>query len=219
MVFAIILLVFGPYEVHLVLAGILQETMHFAKSSYGIPYSKLPLNIFCSTLLLVILTIVLVLSQEATNPFDYSDVVTTTTHKSLRGPRSGMIFYRKGPKPPKKGQPEGALYDYEDKINFAVFPSLQGGPHNHQIAALAVGLKQAMQPGFKAYIQQVKANAVAIANHLMSKGYKLVTDGTENHLVLWDLRPLGLSGMQSSLFNWQLMLCGCIQCKLTYLVC
>ena len=131
------------------------------------------------------------------NPFEYSDVVTTTTHKSLRGPRSGMIFFRKGPKPPKKGQPEGALYDYEDKINFAVFPSLQGGPHNHQIAALAVALKQAMSPGFKAYIQQVKANAVALGNHLMSKGYKLVTDGTENHLVLWDLRPLGLTGICS----------------------
>ena len=124
-------------------------------------------------------------------------MVTTTTHKSLRGPRSGMIFYRKGPKPPKKGQPEGALYDYEDKINFAVFPSLQGGPHNHQIGALAVALKQAMSPGFKAYIQQVKANAVVLGNHLMSKGYKLVTDGTENHLVLWDLRPLGLTGMHS----------------------
>ncbi|KAK3139699.1 hypothetical protein QOZ80_5AG0388230 [Eleusine coracana subsp. coracana] len=136
----------------------------------------------------------LVAAQEASNPFEYSDVVTTTTHKSLRGPRSGMIFYRKGPKPPKKGQPEGALYDYEDKINFAVFPSLQGGPHNHQIAALAVGLNQAMSPGFKAYIQQVKANAVALGTHLMSKGYKLVTDGTENHLVLWDLRPLGLTG-------------------------
>jgi len=131
------------------------------------------------------------------NPFEYSDVVTTTTHKSLRGPRSGMIFFRKGPKPLKKGQPEGALYDYEDKINFAVFPSLQGGPHNHQIAALAVALKQAMSPGFKAYIQQVKANAVALGNHLMSKGYKLVTDGTENHLVLWDLRPLGLTGICS----------------------
>jgi len=108
-----------------------------------------------------------------------------------------MIFFRKGPKPLKKGQPEGALYDYEDKINFAVFPSLQGGPHNHQIAALAVALKQAMSPGFKAYIQQVKANAVALGNHLMSKGYKLVTDGTENHLVLWDLRPLGLTGICS----------------------
>jgi glycine hydroxymethyltransferase len=67
-----------------------------------------------------------------------------------------MIFYRKGPKPPKKGQPEGAVYDYEDKINFAVFPSLQGGPHNHQIAALAVALKQTMTPGFKAYAKQVQ---------------------------------------------------------------
>jgi len=135
--------------------------------------------------------------QEAANPFEYCDVVTTTTHKSLRGPRAGMIFYRKGPKPPKKGQPEGAVYDYEDKINFAVFPSLQGGPHNHQIAALAVALQQTMTPGFKAYAKQVKANAVAIGNYLMSKGYKMVTDGTENHLVLWDLRPLGLTGICS----------------------
>ncbi|GLJ29523.1 hypothetical protein SUGI_0581920 [Cryptomeria japonica] len=136
----------------------------------------------------------LVAAQEAANPFDYCDLVTTTTHKSLRGPRAGMIFYRKGPKPPKKGQPEDAVYDYEDKVNFAVFPSLQGGPHNHQIAALAVALKQVMTPGFKAYAKQVKANAVALGNYLMNKGYKLVTDGTENHLVLWDLRPLGLTG-------------------------
>lgn len=105
-----------------------------------------------------------------------------------------MIFFRIGPKPPKKGQKEGAVYDYEDKINFAVFPSLQGGPHNHQIAALAVALKQVDTPQFKAYAKQVKANAVAIGNALMKKGYKLVTDGTENHLVLWDLRPLGLTG-------------------------
>lgn len=105
-----------------------------------------------------------------------------------------MIFYRKGPKPPKKGQAEGAVYDYEDKVNFSVFPSLQGGPHNHQIAALAVALKQVMTPGFKTYAKQVKANAVALGNYLMNKGYKIVTDGTENHLVLWDLRPLGLTG-------------------------
>ncbi|KAK8560785.1 hypothetical protein V6N13_026220 [Hibiscus sabdariffa] len=105
-----------------------------------------------------------------------------------------MIFYRKGPKPPKKGQPEGAVYDFEDKINFSVFPSLQGGPHNHQIGALAVALKQTMSPGFKAYAKQVKANAVALGKYLMSKGYQLVTGGTENHLVLWDLRPLGLTG-------------------------
>ncbi|XP_043720160.1 serine hydroxymethyltransferase 4 [Telopea speciosissima] len=136
----------------------------------------------------------LVAAQEAADPFEYCDIVTTTTHKSLRGPRAGMIFYKKGPKPAKKGQPEDAVYDFEDKVNFAVFPSLQGGPHNHQIGALAVALKQAMSPGFKAYAKQVKANAVALANYLMDKGYKLVTGGTENHLVLWDLRPLGLTG-------------------------
>ncbi|KAL6009312.1 hypothetical protein ACLOJK_022541 [Asimina triloba] len=76
-------------------------------------------------------------------------------HKSLEGPRSGIIFCRKGPKPQKKGQPEDAAHDFEDKINFAVLPSLQGGPHNHQIAALAVALKQAMPPGFKAHAKQV----------------------------------------------------------------
>ncbi|KAG6431463.1 hypothetical protein SASPL_109542 [Salvia splendens] len=136
----------------------------------------------------------LVAAQEAADPFEYCDIVTTTTHKSLRGPRAGMIFYRKGPKPAKKGQPEDAVYDFEDKINFAVFPSLQGGPHNHQIGALAVALKQAATPSFKAYAKQVRANAVAVGNYLMSKGYNLVTGGTENHLVLWDLRPLGLTG-------------------------
>ena len=80
-----------------------------------------------------------------------------------------------------------------------MFSSLQGEPHNHQIAALAVALKQTMSPVFKAYIQQVKANAVALGNHLMDKGYKLVTDGdgTENHLVLRDFHPLGLTGMHN----------------------
>lgn len=88
-----------------------------------------------------------------------------------------------------KGEPETATYDFESKIDFAVFPSLQGGPHNHQIAALAVALKHAATPEFKKYAQQVKANAAALAKALMSKGYKLVTGGTDNHLVLWDLRP------------------------------
>ncbi|KAL5715201.1 glycine hydroxymethyltransferase [Ranunculus cassubicifolius] len=122
------------------------------------------------------------------------DIVTTTSQKSLRGPRAGMIFYRKGPKPLKKGQAEAAVFDFEDKINSAIFPSLQDGPHNHQIGALAVALKQAATPSFKSYCKQVKANAVVVGNCLMKKGYKLVTDGTENHLVLWDLRPLGVTG-------------------------
>jgi glycine hydroxymethyltransferase len=136
----------------------------------------------------------LVAVEEAVSPFDYADVVTTTTHKSLRGPRSGMIFFRRGPRTPKKGEPADVQYDFEDKINFAVFPALQGGPHNNAIGGLAVALKQAMNPAFKAYQIQVKANAKVLADALMGKGYKLVTDGTENHLILWDLRPLGLTG-------------------------
>ena len=121
----------------------------------------------------------LVVADEAERPFEYMDVVTSTTHKSLRGPRSGLIFYKK---------------EFENRINSAVFPSLQGGPHNHQIAALCVALKQTMDPCFKTYIQQVKLNAQTLAGYLLSKEYKLVTNGTDNHLILWDLRPLGISG-------------------------
>merc|ERR1719472_253045 len=133
----------------------------------------------------------LVATGEAANAFDYCDVVTTTTHKSLRGPRAGMIFFRKGP---KSDEPDAPHYDYEDPINFSVFPALQGGPHNHQIAALATQLKEVATPEFKAYIKQTKANAAALADYLVGKGYKLATGGTENHLMLWDLRPLGLTG-------------------------
>ena len=90
------------------------------------------------------------------SPFDHCDVVTTTTHKSLRGPRGAMIFYRKGVRhAPKKAGDKPVLYDMEEKINFAVFPGLQGGPHNHTIAALATALKQAATPEFKAFSQQV----------------------------------------------------------------
>ena len=139
----------------------------------------------------------LVAGGELAPPFEYCDIVTTTTHKSLRGPRAGMIFMRKGPKPAdrlKKGEPAGAAYEFEDKIDFAVFPSLQGGPHNHQIAALAVALKAAATPEFKAYARQVRANAAALGARLVQHGYKIVTGGTDNHLVLWDLRPEDLTG-------------------------
>eukprot|EP00195_Chlamydomonas_chlamydogama_P007745 CAMPEP_0202889496 /NCGR_PEP_ID=MMETSP1392-20130828/47_1 /ASSEMBLY_ACC=CAM_ASM_000868 /TAXON_ID=225041 /ORGANISM="Chlamydomonas chlamydogama, Strain SAG 11-48b" /LENGTH=487 /DNA_ID=CAMNT_0049572835 /DNA_START=148 /DNA_END=1611 /DNA_ORIENTATION=+ len=139
----------------------------------------------------------LVAAGVLASPFDYADVVTTTTHKSLRGPRSGMIFFRRGPKPADrlaKGEAPGSAYDYEDKINFSVFPSLQGGPHNHQIGALAVALKYAASDEFKAYAQQIQKNASALAKALTARGYKLVTGGTDNHLVLWDLRPEGVSG-------------------------
>merc|ERR1711972_1025754 len=133
----------------------------------------------------------LVATGEAKSPFEYCDIVTTTTHKSLRGPRSGMIFFRRGPKSEEPGAP---CYEMEDAINFSVFPALQGGPHNHQIAGLATQLKEVASPEFKMYAKQVKANAAALADYLTGKGYKLATNGTENHLMLWDLRPLGLTG-------------------------
>ncbi|KAL4429814.1 hypothetical protein ABPG77_010931 [Micractinium sp. CCAP 211/92] len=139
----------------------------------------------------------LVAAGEADQPFEYADIVTTTTHKSLRGPRAGMIFFRRGPKPADRRareEDEGVLFDFEDRINFAVFPSLQGGPHNHQIGALAVALKHVKTPEFKAYAQQVRRNAAALGEALVKQGYKLVTGGTDNHLVLWDLRPEGITG-------------------------
>lgn len=85
-------------------------------------------------------------------------------------------------------------YDFEDRINFSVFPSLQGGPHNNHIAALAIALKQVASPEYRLYIRQVKKNAQALASALLRRKCRLVTNGTDNHLVLWDLTPLGLTG-------------------------
>jgi len=132
----------------------------------------------------------LVAAGEAADPFPHCDVVTTTTHKSLRGPRAGMIFFRRGP---KRGG-AGGEYAYEAAINAAVFPALQGGPHNHQVGALAVALRSVAQPSFKLYAQRVRANARAMGAALSARGYKLVTGGTDNHLLLWDLRPLAITG-------------------------
>ncbi|XP_059454285.1 serine hydroxymethyltransferase 7 [Corylus avellana] len=141
----------------------------------------------------------LVAAKECANPFEYCDIVTSTTHKSLRGPRGGIIFYRRGVKSRKQGLhlscgDGSAHYDFEEKINFAVFPSLQGGPHNNHIAALAIALKQVATPEYKAYIQQVKKNAQALASALLKRKCRLVTGGTDNHLLLWDLTALGLAG-------------------------
>jgi len=121
----------------------------------------------------------LVAAQVLDSPFAYADVVTTTTHKSLRGPRGAIIFFKK---------------EYEEKINFAVFPSIQGGPHNNVIAAVAVQLKEVATPEFAAYARQIVSNAQALAKSLVGYGYKLATDGTDNHLILWDLRPQKLTG-------------------------
>ncbi|GAQ87535.1 SERINE HYDROXYMETHYLTRANSFERASE [Klebsormidium nitens] len=135
----------------------------------------------------------LVAAGVVPSPFDYADVVTTTTHKSLRGPRGSMIFFRKGLKGKDKKGKE-IYYDLEDPINYAVFPRLQGGPHNHTISALAVALKQAAGPEFKAYQEQVVSNSRSFAKALMEKGYTLVAGGTDNHLVLVDLKPQGVDG-------------------------
>jgi len=136
----------------------------------------------------------LVAAEVIPTPFLYADIVTTTTHKSLRGPRGAMIFFRKGVQSvnPKTGKE--TLYDLEDKINFSVFPGHQGGPHNHTITALTVALKQAASPEFKAYQQKVVANAKALENKFKSLGYRLVSDGTDSHMVLVDLRPIALDG-------------------------
>jgi len=139
----------------------------------------------------------LVVAGEANNPFEYCDIVTTTTHKSLRGPRSGLIFFRRGFKVDSEGAPTDEKYDLEDRINFAVFPSCQGGPHNNTIAGVGVALSDAMKPQFKVYAQQVKKNAKVLGETLVKFGYKLITDGTDNHLVLWDLRPAGLTGSKA----------------------
>ena len=124
----------------------------------------------------------LVATQELSNPFELCDVVTTTTHKTLRGPRSGMIFFKK---------------EFEEQINFSVFPGLQGGPHNHQIAGVATQLLEVQQDDFKTYIQQVKKNANVLSDFLMEKGYQLVSDGTDNHLLLVNLTNKGINGSKA----------------------
>jgi glycine/serine hydroxymethyltransferase len=106
-------------------------------------------------------------------------------HKTLRGPRAGLIFFR------KDGEASQGL---EKRVNDAVFPACQGGPHNNTIAGIATTLLQATQPSWKEYAQQVIKNAQALADELLKHGYKLQTGGTDSHLVLWDLRPLKLTG-------------------------
>ncbi|KAH9958038.1 glycine hydroxymethyltransferase [Russula dissimulans] len=126
----------------------------------------------------------LVAAQELADPFKFCDVVTTTTHKTLRGPRAGLIFFR------RDGQ------DLEKRVNDAVFPTCQGAPHNNTIAAIATSLLQVIRPSWKTYAQQVIKNAQALADELIKNGYKLQTNGTDNHLLLWDLRPLKLTGSE-----------------------
>jgi glycine hydroxymethyltransferase len=123
----------------------------------------------------------LVAAGEHMNPVPYCDVVTTTTHKTLRGPRGGMILCRE---------------EYAKAIDKAVFPGSQGGPLMHVIAAKAVCLGEALSDGFKTYQQQVRKNAAALAAGLTGRGLKLVSGGTDNHLMLMDLRETGITGKE-----------------------
>lgn len=116
------------------------------------------------------------------SPFPNTDVVTTTTHKTLRGPRGAIIMCKK---------------KFAEAIDKAVFPGLQGGPHEHQIAAKAVCFKEAMKPEFKNYANQIVKNAKALADSLMDFGFDLVTGGTDNHLILIDLRNKGITGKEA----------------------
>ena len=126
----------------------------------------------------------LVCTGEHMSPIPYAHVTTSTTHKTLRGPRGGMIMSSQ------------AVAD-ELKLNKAIFPGLQGGPLVHVIAAKAVCYKEALQPEFKQYAKQVKANAKTLASALMDRGFTIFSNGTDNHLMLVDLRPVGVTGKEA----------------------
>ena len=129
----------------------------------------------------------LVAGGAHTSPVPYADVVTTTTHKTLRGPRGGLIL---------------AKEEYAKKLNSAVFPGTQGGPLEHVIAAKAICLKEAMAPEFKTYAHNVVKNAKVLADALLEEGFDLVTGGTDNHLMLADLRPMGQPSGGSGLLRF-----------------
>lgn len=126
------------------------------------------------------------------SPFPYADVVTTTTHKTLRGPRGALIFSRND-KYLTAGEKKISLSEAIDK---AVFPGLQGGPHDNQTAAIAVCLGEALRPAFKKYGHQIVKNAKALARELKKLGFQLVSGGTDNHLMLIDLTNIGISGRE-----------------------
>ncbi len=127
------------------------------------------------------------------SPFLYSDVVTTTTHKTLRGPRGAVIFSRKD----KYVLLKGKKISISDLIDKAVFPGLQGGPHNHVTAAIALTFYEAMQPQFKVYAKQIVKNARALAEEFKKLECVLVSGGTDNHLMLLDVRGFGLDGLSA----------------------
>jgi len=126
------------------------------------------------------------------SPFSYADVVTTTTHKTLRGPRGAIIFVNRQSKIAEENK-----IDIASAIDRAVFPALQGGPHDNQTAAVAICLQEALSPSFKKYGQQVVKNAKTLAKELQKFGFELISAGTDNHLMLIDFTNLGISGRQA----------------------
>ena len=142
----------------------------------------------------------LIVSGVAKNPFDYGfHVITTTTHKTLRGPRGGLILSRGIVGNPLK-KPEKTLENLPTLINRAVFPGTQGGPHMHTIAAKAVAFGEALQPEFKDYAEQIVKNAKRLAEELQKRGFKLVTGGTSNHLILADIHSsFGIDGKEAEI--------------------
>ncbi|HSI91703.1 MAG TPA: serine hydroxymethyltransferase [Adhaeribacter sp.] len=129
------------------------------------------------------------------DPFEHCHIVTTTTHKTLRGPRGGMIMLPKDFENPYGFKtPKGELKKMSAVLDGAVFPGSQGGPLEHVIAAKAVAFFEALTPDFKTYIEQVRSNAQAMAKAFVAKGYKIISGGTDNHLMLIDLRSKGLTG-------------------------
>ena len=142
----------------------------------------------------------LIVSGVAKNPFDYGfHVITTTTHKTLRGPRGGLILSRGIVGNPLK-KPEKTLENLPTLIDRAVFPGTQGGPHMHTIAAKAVAFGEALQPEFKDYAEQIVKNAKRLAEELQKRGFKLVTGGTSNHLILADIHSsFGIGGKEAEI--------------------
>ncbi|HRN90086.1 MAG TPA: serine hydroxymethyltransferase [Candidatus Saccharibacteria bacterium] len=137
----------------------------------------------------------LIVGGVAKNPFDYGfHVITTTTHKTLRGPRGGLIL-SKGKVGNPLVAPEKTIENIPTLIDRAIFPGMQGGPHMHSIAAKAVAFREALQPEFKQYAQQIVDNASALADAMTKRGFHLVTGGTSNHLILADVnRSFGIDG-------------------------
>ena len=142
----------------------------------------------------------LIVSGVAKNPFDYGfHVITTTTHKTLRGPRGGLILSRGIVGNPLK-KPEKTLENLPTLIDRAVFPGTQGGPHMHTIAAKAVAFGEALQPEFKDYAEKIVKNAKRLAEELQKRGFKLVTGGTSNHLILADIHSsFGIDGKEAEI--------------------